>query len=278
MPRTFSQLPSTHTRTALFTSKDVRVKWSVDQNSRLLLVMAEKLQGKHYQHEPVRTSAASNDPSLRLTKQLFREVENMTDVTAWRFLILGKGGGRVAKLLYIIVNCITTMLTHCESRRKVVGAWIKQPSRLTTNARRRKSDYFSYTRLTLRGGVTNSPARLVSKHSAGWCCKRQKAQKREKAHQTLLYLLFCVCAPFSLLPGFWMHQRTESFETCRKVHTLRVSNMYDIWLLIYGSRGQWVWKSVRRRRQCLQWQQVIHTQGHSKKKAEEQFNLSRDMA
>lgn len=93
MPRTFSQLPSTHTRTALFTSKDVRVKWSVDQNSRLLLVMAEKLQEKHDQHEPVRTSAASNDPSLRLTKQLFREVENMTDVTAWRFLILGKGGG-----------------------------------------------------------------------------------------------------------------------------------------------------------------------------------------
>lgn len=154
------------------------------------------------------------------------------------------------------------MLTHCESQRKVVGALIKQPSRLATNARRRKSDYFSYTRLTLGGGVTNLPMRLVSKHSAGWCCKRQKG-KRHTKHCCTFSSVFV--PHFFLLPGFWMHQRTESFETCRKVHTLRVSNMYDIWLLIYDFRGQWIWESVRRRRQCLQWQRVIH-KGTQKRK------------
>lgn len=123
---------------------------------------------------------------------------------------------RVVKAVVHHSKSITAMLTHCGSHRRVSGAPIEQPSsRLYLESSHAQKKGLRYIKLTLKGGVTNLPARLFSKTYS--CSVLQQAVR-----------VFVFAPFFFWQPGLHIHHKTGSFETCQKVRTLRAWNMYDI--------------------------------------------------
>lgn len=163
---------------------------------------------------------------------------------------LTKAVERVA-ITVVQISKLRYKCAYFGSHRTVSGALIKQPTSSASPQTLHVQEYFSYIRLTLKGGMTNSSAALFQHLQL----MLQPTVKEASAmpFPPSLHLIF-LNACFTHAPPDWTLWNTSKSATPYGCQIC----MKDERLLIYAFQRAVDMRVSVRQWQCLQWQRVIH--------------------